>query len=107
MSAAPIVLTVEQAKQALSEALAAFETPANIEAIRAAAAAAPAEQRAMAVLPIVQQIQSSVLAKYGFVGPAGVFQGIMALKAHEADPEVKAGLDKVMNGFMAHVQNVQ
>lgn len=31
----------------------------------------------------------------------------MALKAHEADPEVKAGLDKVMNGFMEHVKNVQ
>lgn len=78
MSAQPIVLTVEQAKAALADAIAAFDTAENIQAIRAAAAAVAVEQRAMAVLPIVQQIQAGVLAKYGFVGPSGVFQACAA-----------------------------
>ncbi|KAG8457937.1 hypothetical protein KFE25_012003 [Diacronema lutheri] len=106
MASPPPTLTLEQAKQALAEAIESFNTPDNISRIRAAAAAVPEEQRAMAVLPIVQQIQAAVLAKYGFAGPTAVFAGIMALKAHEADPEVKEGLEKVMHGFMEHVKNV-
>mmetsp|Transcript_7865 Transcript_7865/g.21443 ORF Transcript_7865/g.21443 Transcript_7865/m.21443 type:complete len:110 (+) Transcript_7865:35-364(+) len=102
----PPQLTLEQAKAALREAIAAFELPENFDKITAAAAAAPEEQRAMAVLPVVQQIQSSVLTKYGFEGPAGVFQGIMAIKMHESDPEVKEGIQKVTTGFMQHVQKV-
>jgi hypothetical protein len=90
--------------EALREAIAAFELPANGDRIRAAAAAAPEEQRAMAVLPVVQQIQSSVLSKYGFEGPAGVFTGIMAIKMHGADPEIAAGVEKVTTGFMQLVQ---
>jgi hypothetical protein len=66
----------------------------------AAAAAVPEEQRAMAVLPLVQQIQAVVLARYGFEGPMGVFQGIMAIRMHAADPEIAVGIAKITTGFM-------
>lgn len=67
--------------------------------------AVPEEQRAMAVLPIVQQIQAVVLAKHGFEGPQGVFQGIMAIRMHAADPEVAEGIQKITQGFMEYVKN--
>ncbi|KAJ1618140.1 hypothetical protein T492DRAFT_1094935 [Pavlovales sp. CCMP2436] len=99
-----VILSLEQAKAALAEVIAAFEEPAAVERIRVAVAV-PEEARAMALLPIVQQIQAVVLAKYGFEGPAGVFQGIMALKMHDSDAEVKAGIEKITSGFMQLVKS--
>lgn len=88
---------------ALRDAISAFEQPENVQRIKDAAAQVQPEQRAMAILPIVQQIQATVLARHGFEGPTGVFQGIMAIKAHESDPEVKQGVQAVTTGYMKHV----
>jgi hypothetical protein len=84
-------LTLEQAKAALAEAMAAFDEPSNAAKMDEAKAAAGGDlqKMMMTVMPLALQIQGPTFAKYGFdANQTGGMQFIMAVMAHQADPEV-------------------
>ena len=97
-------LSQEDAKQALDDAIAAFQVEANkqkILNILAEVAKLPPEQQVMArmmqVLPAVQEIQQNALEKYGFNFPGGAMQAMMQIQvASQQDPDMAAKVQQLM-----------
>lgn len=94
-------LTHEQAKEALDEAIAAFEIPANREKMEQAIASCvgmEAPQKMMILLPIVQDIQAEAMQRYGFSGPGAVMAGTMQIQMHAMqDPEMQEKVKFLMS----------
>ena len=97
-------LSQADAKQALDDAIAAFQVEANkqkILNILAEVAKLPPEQQVMArmmqVLPAVQEIQQNALEKYGFNFPGGAMQAMMQIQvASQQDPDMAAKVQQLM-----------
>mmetsp|Transcript_8467 Transcript_8467/g.16976 ORF Transcript_8467/g.16976 Transcript_8467/m.16976 type:complete len:110 (-) Transcript_8467:118-447(-) len=89
-------LTLDEAKAALSEAIAAFEIPENKERMESAIAGCdPTNPMAkmQVLIPIVQEIQASVMAKYKFEGPGAVMAATMQINMFAPqDPEIANGV---------------
>jgi len=99
----PKTLTLEQAKAAIRDVVAAFYLPENLDKMNQARAAAGDDMMKMMsiVLPVAMQIQQATISKYGFEGnQQGVMQFALAIKTHDADPEVKQLSQALQDQFM-------
>eukprot|EP01063_Lacrimia_lanifica_P004473 TRINITY_DN1250_c0_g1_i1.p2 TRINITY_DN1250_c0_g1~~TRINITY_DN1250_c0_g1_i1.p2 ORF type:complete len:143 (+),score=53.59 TRINITY_DN1250_c0_g1_i1:56-430(+) len=104
-------LSHEQAKAALTDAIAEFEKPENKARVEAALAQAekaaeeqangdPAAkemimgmQRLMVLLPLVSEIGAAGLATHGFTGSNAVMQAVAQVSQYkDADPEIAEGI---------------
>ncbi|GMH62977.1 hypothetical protein TrVE_jg1192 [Triparma verrucosa] len=89
-------LDLEKAKAALAEAIAAFEIPEHKERMETAIASCdPTNPMAkmQTLIPIVQEIQGTVMAKYGFEGPGAVMAATMQINMFAPqDPEIANGV---------------
>jgi len=88
-----IQLTLEQAREAIKDAVAAFSIPENAQKMKQAKEDAGTDMMKVMqfVLPLAVQIQQSVIQKYGFESnQTGVMQFAMAVAVHKADPEIAA-----------------
>lgn len=108
MSQAP-QLSLEQAREALGKCLHNFETPANLGKIKAAMAeisALPAEEQAMAkmmrMMPLVTEIQSSVLRDYGFPESALMMAAMQIQQYAPQDADIAAGCQRLMAGLQGN-----
>jgi hypothetical protein len=94
-------LTHDQAKAALDEAIAAFEIPSNKEKMEQAIASCAGmepPQKMMILLPIVQEIQTEAMERYGFTGPGAVMAGTMQIQMHAMqDPEMQEKVKFLMS----------
>eukprot|EP00762_Andalucia_godoyi_P003444 ANDGO_04375.mRNA.1 hypothetical protein GUITHDRAFT_151036 len=99
----PKTLTLDEARAALRDVIAAFDEPANAEKMNEAKAAAGSDVAKMmaSVLPLAMQIQQGVITKYGFAATQpGVMQFIFAIQAHQGDAEVKTMSDDLKGRYM-------
>ncbi|KAJ5078087.1 protein c10 [Anaeramoeba ignava] len=86
----PKTLTVDEARSAIREVVAAFNEPANLEKMNKARAEAGDDLAKMMqiVVPVALQIQTEVIKKYGFEPDnKGVMAFTMAIKAHSPNDE--------------------
>jgi|EP00161_Ancyromonas_sigmoides_P000141 hypothetical protein len=96
-------LTLDEARAALRDVTAAFDEPENARRMTEARAAAGNDlaQMMALVLPAALEIQAGVIEKYGFERTQqSVMQFSMAVKPHEADPEVAAMVAQLKARFM-------
>lgn len=104
---APKTLTLDQAKAALNEVIAAFDEPANAERMdkARAEAAGDLQKMTMLVMPVAMSIQQPVINKYGFeANQQGAMQFAFAIMAHQADPEVAAKFTQLKSKYMPSKQ---
>ncbi|GMH68197.1 hypothetical protein TrRE_jg10193 [Triparma retinervis] len=89
-------LSLEQAKEALKEAMAAFEIPENkarMEEALASVADQPPMAKMPVLIPVVQEIQAAAMAKHGFEGPGAVMAATMQINMYAPqDPEIANGV---------------
>ena len=79
-------ITLDVAKSALRDAMKNFNIPSNKQKIKEAMGANDDQMtRMMTVMPIIQEIQADVMAKYGF---DSAMDAMSAMQEHNADPEI-------------------
>jgi len=101
-------LTIDEARAALREVVAAFEKADNKAKMLAARQQAGDDVMKLmqTVVPIAVEIQKGVITKYGFdAGQPGAMQFMNAIRAHEADAEIKVMADKLRAEFMPPKKN--
>jgi len=85
-------LTLEEARAAITEAVATLTVPENLQKMNEVRAAAGPDiiKLMTTVTPVALSIISGILAKYGFdpTQPAALMQFVAAVQAHSADPEI-------------------
>eukprot|EP00743_Colponemidia_sp_Colp-15_P003833 GILK01004137.1.p1 GENE.GILK01004137.1~~GILK01004137.1.p1 ORF type:complete len:128 (+),score=29.82 GILK01004137.1:44-385(+) len=106
MAAAPVPmksLTLEEARAALKEVIAAFDVPENKMKIDAAKAQAGDNFMLILqiVLPVAMQIQQMTIEKYGFdATQQGVTAFAVAVRQHNSDAEVATLATELKNRFL-------
>lgn len=99
-------LTFEQARDALNEAIEAFELPQNKERMEDALTRSKGlepPQRMMILLPIVQDIQGETMIKYGFSGPGAVMNATLQIQMHAMkDPDMQNKVRALMAKAMGN-----
>lgn len=109
-------LTLEQAREALDEALATLTVPANmdrlIKILEECKKIEDPMQQQMAkmsqIIPVVQELLGESMKKKGFDGPGAVMAGVMQIqmKAME-DPAMMAKVQKVMQALQGNFDAIQ
>lgn len=88
---------------ALDEAIAEFQVPENLQRMEALIQQCGTDpmQKMMLLVPVVQEIQGKVMAKYGFSGPGAVMNATMQIQMHSVnDPDMQAKVKMLMEKAM-------
>jgi len=96
-------LTLEEARAAIKEVVAAFNTPENLAKMMNAKQEAGADIMKMMtiVLPVAMSIQQTVITKFGYAADQqGVMQFTQAIRVHEADPEISVLAQQLKSQFL-------
>lgn len=95
-------LTLEQAREAMRDAMATFDIEENKQRMEEVVAQAGDDpgQKMILIPPVVEEIQRETLTKYGFTAPNSFMLAVFQIQAFAPqDPEIAEGVSVLMSKF--------